>query len=98
MPAKNSTKLYIENSFYHLYNRGVEKRIIFLDQQDYFVFLSYLKQYLLPLDKNKLTEKLTDPDISYKDRDKILKSLRLNNFASEIKLIAYCLMPNHFHF
>ena len=28
----------------------------------------------------------------------ILKLLRLNNFADEIILLAYCLMPNHFHF
>lgn len=43
MPAKNSTKTYLESGYYHLYNRGVEKRLIFLDQQDYGVFLSYLK-------------------------------------------------------
>lgn len=48
MPAKNSIKQFVENGFYHLYNRGVEKRNIFLDEQDYFVFLSYVKQYLDP--------------------------------------------------
>ncbi len=46
MPAKNSIKQFIENGYYHLYNRGVEKRNIFLDDQDYAVFLSYIKQYL----------------------------------------------------
>lgn len=46
MPAKNSVKKFIENGFYHLYNRGVEKRDIFLDEQDYAVFLHYLKKYL----------------------------------------------------
>ena len=48
MPAKNSIKQFIENGYYHLYNRGVEKRNIFLDDQDYAVFLSYIKQYLEP--------------------------------------------------
>lgn len=98
MPAKNSRKSYLENGYYHLYNRGVEKRQIFLDEQDYAVFLSYLKEYLLPKDEKKLREQLTNPDISYRERDKILKLLRLNNFADEISLLAYCLMPNHFHF
>lgn len=48
MPAKNSVKQFIENGYYHLYNRGVEKRNIFLDEQDFAVFLNYLKKYLDP--------------------------------------------------
>lgn len=98
MPAKNRTKQYIEGGYYHIYNRGVEKRIIFLDEQDYGVFLNYLKEYLLPKDEEGLKQKLSDPNTSYKEKDKILKLLRLNNFAGEITLLAYCLMPNHFHF
>lgn len=98
MPAKNSRKTYVENGYYHIYNRGVEKRIIFLDKQDYSVFLSYLKSYLLPKNEKALYERLSDPSISSKEKDKILKLLRLNNFHKEITLLAYCLMPNHFHF
>ncbi len=98
MPARNAQKQYLGNSYYHLYNRGVEKRQIFLDAQDYLVFLSYLKEYLSPKDEQVLREKLADKTLSYKERDKILKQLRLNNFASDITLLAYCLMPNHFHF
>src|SRR3989344_5405375 len=96
MPAKNSRKQYHENSYYHLYNRGVEKRKIFLDDQDYTVFLSYLKEYLLPKDEKALKE-LLGSDISYKEKDSVLKKLRLKNFVDEISLVAYCLMPNHFH-
>jgi len=98
MPAKNSRKQYLENGYYHIYNRGVEKRKIFLDQQDYAVFLSYLKEYLLPKDEKKLNDRLTNPQISSVEKNKILKSLHLNNFTQEITLLAYCLMPNHFHF
>jgi len=98
MPAKNSIKQYAANSYYHLYNRGVEKRLIFLEQQDYAVFLSYLKDYLLSKNEKELQERLLDENINSKERDKILKLLRLNNFADEITLLAYCLMPNHFHF
>lgn len=98
MPAKNRTKQYSERSYYHIYNRGVEKRAIFLDKQDYGVFLGYLKQYLSPKNETKLHDLLSKPELSYKERDKILKLLRLNNFYKEIELVAYCLMPNHFHF
>jgi putative transposase len=98
MPAKNSRKTYVENGYYHIYNRGVEKRLIFMDQQDYGVFLSYLKEYLLPKDEKELNKRLSDPKISYQEKDNILKLLRLNNFDQEVTLLAYCLMPNHFHF
>jgi putative transposase len=97
MASKNSTKTYLENSYYHIYNRGVEKRKIFIDRQDQAVFLSYLKEYLLSKNEKELYKKLSDPGISSRDRDRILKTLSLNNFSGEITLIAYCLMPNHFH-
>lgn len=98
MPSKNSVKIYTENSYYHIYNRGVEKRLIFQDPQDYGVFLSYLKEYLTPKNELELRRKLSDSNTPYKDKDKILKALRMNNFYGEITLLAYCLMPNHFHF
>jgi len=98
MPAKNSLKVYAPNSYYHVYNRGVNKQAIFEDEQDYGVFLSYLKTYLLPRDERALQEQLADPRLSYKEKNKIVRILRLNNFSSEITLISYCLMPNHFHF
>lgn len=98
MPSKNSVKQYTDKGYYHIYNRGVEKRTIFQEMRDYLVFLSYLKNYLLPKDEENLKEKLSDPNTSYTERDKIIKLLRLNNFAEEVNLLAYCLMPNHFHF
>lgn len=98
MPAKNRAKEYLESGYYHLYNRGTEKRTIFVDHQDYNVFLGYLKEYLLPKNESELLEKLSDTSISSIERDNILKLLRLNNFHNEITMLAYCLMPNHFHF
>ena len=98
MPARNRTKQYTEKSYYHIYNRGVEKRLIFLDEQDYAVFLSYLKNYLSPKNEKNLFDKLSDLNISYPEKNSILKLLRLNNFYSEITLLSFCLMPNHFHF
>jgi len=43
MPGKNVVKIYKQNSFYHIYNRGVEKRQIFLNKRDYETFLKQLK-------------------------------------------------------
>ena len=98
MPARNSIKSYVADGYYHLYNRGVEKRKIFMDEQDKAVFLSYLKEYLLPKDEATLQDKLSNPNTSAREKARTLRKLKLNNFSDEIILLCYCLMPNHFHF
>ena len=95
MPAKNCLKQYLTNGYYHLYNRGVEKRKIFQEEIDYKVFLSYLKEYLNPKQIDKL--RLLIEKTCYDQRDKLFKTIQMNNYANKIKLLAYCLMPNHFH-
>ena len=98
MPGKHVTKQYEAQAYYHLYNRGVEKRIIFLDEQDYGVFLSYLKTYLLPKDEKKLFHIISDPSANYKEKNAAKRELQLNNFFNLIQMNAYILMSNHFHF
>ncbi|MDP1743187.1 MAG: transposase [Candidatus Amesbacteria bacterium] len=75
----------------------MEKRVIFIDHQDESVFLSYLKEYLLPKDPAKLSKIANNPNSSPAEKSDALKALRLNNFALDIDLMAYCLMSNHWH-
>lgn len=98
MPAKNVIKPYVADSFYHVYNRGVNKQPIFFDKQDYSVFLSYLKAYLLPKDTHKLQLILLSLDTTLEEKDQARKLLRMNNFFEKIELHCFILMPNHFHF
>ncbi len=95
MPAKNSAKRYIKDSYYHIYNRGVEKRVIFNDEQDYRVFINYLHEYLSP--KDELIDQLSK-STDFKSKEKVIKLQQMNNFHGNINMIAFCLMPNHFHF
>jgi len=87
MPSKNVVKNYVENSYYHIYNRGVEKRTIFVSETDCKVFLRYMKLYLSPkedlLELNRLGQKT-------------LRFLQ-HNLYEEVDLLAFALMPNHFH-
>lgn len=46
MPSRNREKIYVPDSYYHIYNRGLNKQSIFLDKADYAVFLNLLKRYL----------------------------------------------------
>jgi putative transposase len=98
MPSKNSLKIYVADGYYHVYNRGINHSPVFLDEQDSSVFLSYLKECLTPKDETVLRKVLDNPDISYTERYKASRSLLLQRYNEEIQLIAYCLMPNHFHF
>src|ERR1043166_5683188 len=79
MASRNLEKIYLEESVYHIYNRGINKRRIFLEDVDYAVFLNLLKRYL---DKEPT-----------KDR----KGREYEWLHNRIELLAFCLMPNHFH-
>ena len=93
MPQKNSIKTYVKDGHYHIYNRGVEKRTIFKDTQDYKVFLKYLKEYLSePPKPEEIKTIFTLQGASFKGIKRQPK-----NYHNRIKLMSYCLIPNHFH-
>jgi len=72
----------------------VEKRTIFEDEQDYKVFLKYLKEYLTPPpDPSKLLTTFTLQGASFQGIPHQHK-----NYHETINLLAHSLMPNHFHF
>jgi len=48
MPAKHFLRVDEEGIYSHIYNKGVEQRVIFNDREDYETFLGYLKEYLTP--------------------------------------------------
>jgi putative transposase len=79
MPSRNVIKIDIESSYYHVYARGASRMEIFLDNEDYAVFLNLLKRYLD-----------SEPTADTLGRE-------YNNFYSTVELVAFCLMPNHFH-
>jgi REP element-mobilizing transposase RayT len=61
MPRRNIP--FVPDQYYHFYNRGNNRRIIFFERDNYLYFLKGIKRYL-------------------------------NN---SITVIAYCLMPTHYH-
>ena len=76
-----------------MYNRGVEKRIIFADDKDYRVFLRYVAEATSPRpDPANIQETFTLKGEAFKGIPRQPK-----NFCDSIEINAYCLMPNHFH-
>lgn len=97
MPRRS--ELLLNNFIYHIYNRGVQKNDIFLANRDYQRFLDTLFYYLCY-------------DCPYSLFLQLKKEARQNQRESEFlesfeaihkrkvpiaDLIAYCLMPNHYH-
>lgn len=81
------TNFFAVGEFYHIYNRGTEKRLIFLDDTDRtrFVSLLYLCNSRSAIHRSNYT------NISLNDL------LTLPREESLVDIGAYCLMLNHFH-
>ena len=77
---------FAEGEFYHVYNRGVDKRVIYNDDADYRRF-----QELLFVANS--TESVSLRNLRRRHR------LVYNHKKTEelVAIGAYCLMPNHFH-
>lgn len=76
---------FVPKEFYHLYNRGNSKQIIFHDAEDYFRFISLL--YACNSKNNFRIFGLN-------------KDQNIYDFERGEKIVfigSYCLMPNHFH-
>lgn len=76
------------DEYYHIYSRGIDKGLIFKEQNDYYRFVKLL--YLL---NNK------EPvNISKESRGKGYREVFYNKRGGPLVSIgAYCLMPNHIH-
>ena len=93
MPVKNVIKEYLPDTYYHLYNLGIDGRNIFEDEQDYQTFLGYLAEALTPPLRKEDTQKtITINGNTFKGSPRQPKNLH-----GAFELNAFCLMPDHFH-
>ncbi len=84
----------VTNQFYHVFNRGVEHRPIFLNVKDYQRALHAMQLYQFQKPPVKLSRFLV---IASEDRQKLLDELNKSG-PKLVEIICFCLMPNHFHF
>lgn len=80
------TVSFVEGEYYHVYNRGVDKRVVFQNKADHMRFLQLL--YLA-----NTSESINVRDL-YREYDNVFKYKRE---SSLVAIGAYCLMPNHYH-
>lgn len=78
----------VTDHFYHIYNRGVEKRSIFNQTKNYQRFLETINYYRFHPTPRKLSTHLNFnmPPVPPNFQQKRL-----------VRILCFCLMPNHFH-
>ena len=78
---------FVNNEYYHVLNRGVDKRTIYESKEDMYYFFTRLA-----------TLNTTDNTSSSKDKRKNIKDEIVSDEGGElVSMVAYCLLPNHFH-
>ncbi len=81
---------------YHLYNRGNNKQEVFHSRDDYIRFLFYVLYLQSPIAFPAVSKQIP----SFKKRGEFAISKEIQNdilARRSVALVAFCLMPNHFH-
>lgn len=88
---------FVQNEYYHIYNRGVDKRDVFLEERDFRRFL--LAMNLLNYEKDGLMRRWKDFKENHPEKsldEFLVISVKERKYLIEI--VAYCLNSNHYHF
>ena len=92
MPT-NRKIVFANEFYYHIFNRGIDRKDVFTDKREFLRAIETLKYYRFSSLKIKLSRflKLTE-------EDQRTYFNQITNQNKLVEIIAYCLMPNHFHF
>ena len=71
----------VAGGYYHVYNRGNNRQLIFFERENYLFFLRRVREYLIG----------GEADDSFRGSSDTKPTRRF------CTIIAYCLMPNHYH-
>lgn len=80
----------ITDQYYHIYNRGVDKRDIFMNKNDLDRFVLSVKEF----NTQKPIGSIRENEKNKSDIDR----LRNKDHESLVFIMCYCFNPNHFHF
>lgn len=92
------------NEIYHIYNRGVEKRNVFTETRDYFRFINSLSEFndINPALPSNVRYAIRNPSkITSQNLQALCLEVQPLNIGPVpqplIEILAFCLMPNHYH-
>ncbi len=76
---------FCNGEYYHIYNRGVEKRKVFMNDKDFSRFLESMREFNDVRPVGSLYQK------------SFLNNKNYSKEQSLVSIISYCLNPNHYH-
>lgn len=85
MPCRKA--ILATGEFYHVLNRSLNRAPVFSNKRDIYNFLLCAKYYLS-----------SSPPVKFSLYRKNANKYQINLTDPIVKVLAYCLMPNHFHF
>lgn len=77
----------VTGNIYHIFNRGVNKQSVFFEKSDFRHFLEAATHY-----------KIKSTKFSYEKGPIPVMNDDTGSLKPRVEILAYCLMPNHFHF
>jgi len=77
----------VEGEYYHIYNRGVDKRNIFSDEKD-------VQRFFQSMEEFNTKEPIGSLYLNNFNKDKELRG----KASQLVSFVAFCLNPNHYHF
>ncbi|MDE2001122.1 MAG: transposase, partial [Patescibacteria group bacterium] len=89
-------EITVTGNTYHVLNRGVDKRKIFLDESDYFRFIHDLFEFNDQNPINNVTYHFNGRNNS-KDLASPYIGAERKPRKLLVEILAFCLMPNHYH-
>ena len=91
--ATNRNLVFSNGYVYHVFNRGLDRRTVFTGIREFLrakELIQFYRHKNTPMSYSKYLQQPSEL------RSKILK--RIDNEDLQVNILAYCLMPNHFHF
>jgi putative transposase len=82
-----------EREYFHVFNRGVEKRLIFMDDKDRWRFMTLLIVVRGDAVFNQISRLVSAVEHRRFDIAFLKEILKKRH----VELVSFCLMPNHFH-
>ena len=91
MPARKIP--LVTEEIYHVFNRGINRQPTFTSKREYHRAILAIKFYHFAKQPSSLSKVLS---MSKDLQEKVLKGM--DGSEKLVEIIAFCLMPNHFHF
>lgn len=91
--ATNRALVFATEETYHVFNRGVERRILFTSKREHERFVEVLRYYRFSPVPMRYSDFRVLPDPARQNIWRVLA----DRGNVDVEIFVYCLMPNHFH-